>query len=343
MMERGGMFAKEVQIYAELFSKWPQTGDHLDPLFKWRPECFFTRSDVMVLEEISKDYRHIEYKGNFEMRHCQEMMKALAKMHASSLNFERETGERLSDSYGHLMFEVALQDGNTWFLAGLELVHFVATHYEEHFRDILVPEKQIFMQKLHQVFKYRDEGNDFEKVLCHRDLWHSNMFFKYSEENNEHIPKHCVMIDYQICSYHSPIFDLMISMFVSTRREFRDKELNNCFGFYFEYLVNTLKESFRFTEEEVEQLNFLKPGECEKIREYYYFYAMVLNCIFTPLTQLKPGTLTKMKRDDPQRYFTICNINRNEFTRDNMDRDPFYKEYMIEAVRELVEFVCKMK
>lgn len=68
---------------------------------------------------------------------------------------------------------------------------------------------------------------------------------------------------------------------------------------------------------------------------------MVLNCVFVPLTHLKPGILTTMQREEPKKYYEICNVDRNSFVRDIMENDPFYKEYVLEAIGELVEYLFK--
>lgn len=340
MMEKEGMFAKEVKIYRELLSQWPQSGDNFEPLFKWRPECYYTRSDLIVLEELEKGYRHLPFAGNYELPHCQEMLKALAKMHASSMNFEKVKlkGETMDKYFGHVLFNVALQEGNTWFNAGLELIYFIAVNNADHFKGVQLPEREGFLERLYEVFKFRNENDDFEKVFCHLDMWTSNQFFKYSEDGE---PGHCILIDFQIANYKSPVLDLLTALHVTTRRKFREQKLSNCFDFYLTYFKETLKNVFKYTDVEVDAIKLFKKEEFDKLRRHYKLYSLIINCVFVPLTQLKPGTLMGIKRNDPLKYFNICNINRNEFTKEHMDTDPYYKEYVLEAVEELVEYLFK--
>lgn len=339
MMQKEGMFRKETEIYAQLFSKWPQKTLTGHPDFKWRPECYYTGSDLIVLEELDPIlYKHVPYRVAFDVKHCQEMLRCLAKMHASSIHFEKKViQEPLNRNFGHLMFEVPMQEGNRWFNAGLELIYFVAVNYsEECYKHVKIPARDEFMRALYNVFQYRDEANEFEKVLAHRDMWSSNIFFKYSAEG---VPEHSIMIDFQICNYHSPVMDIMIAMFVTTRRQFREEHLNNCYAFYVDYLSHVLKDVFKFNDEEVDQLKFRKPEEFERIRRHYQFYAHIINCIFVPLIHLRPGTLQELQSKDPQRYFQVCNVNRNEFTKEQMDSDDHYRECVTEVVGELIEYL----
>lgn len=340
MMEKGRMFEKEARIYKEIFSAWPQSGLHFDVHFKWRPECYLVRNDVIVLENVAlrDEYRHISGKRELDLDHCKEMLKALAKLHASSLNFEKNylLGAKLNTSFGHLLFEVPLHEDNQWFKAGLQLIYFIAKTYSEHFSDILIPQKEEFMQVLNTVFKYRDEVDDFEKVLCHRDIWYSNLFFKYSAKG---LPEQCLIVDFQICDYKSPILDVLISLFVTTRRQFRNEQLDNCIKFYLQYIEQVLRESFNFSSTEVEDLLFLKNSEFERARRHYLLYALVINCVFIPLTHLPPGTLARIRNCDPRKYFEICNLDRNEFVYDMMQSDAYYRDYVLEVVRELLAFL----
>lgn len=338
MMEKGGMFEKEARIYKEIFSVWPQSGPHFDVNFKWRPECYLARSDVIVLEDLRGEYRHISGVRELDIAHCQEMLKALAKLHASSLNFEKNAlqGAKLDTSFGHLLFEVPLQEGNQWFKAGLQLIYFIAQKYPENFSDIEIPEKEEFMQVLNTIFKYRDEADDFEKVLCHRDIWYSNLFFKYSAKD---LPEQCLIVDFQICSYKSPILDVLMGLYMTTRRQFRDEQLHNCCMFYLQYIERVLRETFNFSSTEVGELLFLKRHEFERARKHFLFYALVLNCIFIPLTHLPPGTLDRIQKADPRKYYELCNVDRNEFTHEMMQSDGYYRDYVLEVVRELLEYL----
>lgn len=342
MIEQEGMFGKEVDIYANLFSKWPQSGGDFDSNFKWRPECFFTRPDVLVLEDLKDGYHQIPMRVEFNMNHVREMLKALAKMHASSYNFEKNqlNNDRLDNHYKELLFENPLKEGNGWFTSGLELIHSIAVNYSSYFRNIKIPRKEEFMNKLYKIYKYRDDHQDFDKVLCHRDIWTSNLFFKFSRNDPEfNNPSHCLIVDYQICSYQSPILDLLISLYVTTRRAFRQKELTNCFQFYVHYIQTVLRETFKFTDEEINNLNLSKSREFQKCRDYFLLYPLVVNCIYITLTHLEPGKLNNIHREDPKRYYYLCNVNRNDFVRENMETDVYYREYVLEVVGELLEYL----
>lgn len=342
MIEKEGMFGKEVQIYAQIFSKWPQSVCSIDTPFKWRPECYLTRPDILVLEDLKDNYRQLPMRMEYNMNHCRVMIKSLAKMHASSISFEKHqlNGDKLDKHFKDLLFENPLKEGNAWFISGLELIHSIAVNYSDYFKSVQIPSKTEFMDKLYRVYKYRDEIKEFEKVLCHRDIWNSNLFFSFSPNDTGLTdPSHCLIVDYQICCYQSPVMDLLIAIQLTTRREFRNKELKKCFQFYKDYMRSLLKQFFHFTDEDIQLLKFLEDNEFDICRDYYLLYPMVANCIYVTLTHLEPGKLNNIQRTDPQRYYSLCNVNRNEFVRENMEIDAYYRDYVLEVVGELLEYL----
>lgn len=344
MIEELGMFKKEAQIYAVLLPKMKNQLNDFDVDSKWRPHCYLSRDDCIVMEELDTSYKHLPDRMEFDSIHVIELLKTVAKMHASCIEFEKVQleGTPLDKDYAHLLKETPLDENNCWFKAGLELIYFIASKYLDSFsKKFNIPPKDDFMKLLNKIYVFRDDNPEFENVLCHRDLWTKNILFRFPADSEDYqTPEHCLVLDFQICRYHPPAVDVLLAIYFNTRRDLRRQELDNWTNFYLDYVKEYLKK-LDFPQSQLEKLRFLGKAEFEKSCEHFQLMPLVMNCIFVPLTHLEPGTLPTMQREEPGKYFELCNVSRNDFVAENMERDQYYREYVLEVVEELVEYLLK--
>lgn len=119
MMEEMGFFRKEVGIYSKILSSF----GHNDTTSKWRPNCYLTRDDLIVLEDLKwrQGFGMVHFQTSLKQPHLHLVLATVAQMHALSLNYEYNCvgGQRLDELYADVLFETSVTRDNSWFMAGL--------------------------------------------------------------------------------------------------------------------------------------------------------------------------------------------------------------------------------
>lgn len=103
-------------------------------------------------------------------------------------------------------------------------MHCFLDHYKEKMLD------RVF----ELVNVYREEGRF--KVLCHGDFWCNNVMFRYADGR----PEHCLLLDFQLCNFSSPAFDLNYFIFTSTQQDIKLSQLDHFIHFYHQELLTNL-------------------------------------------------------------------------------------------------------
>ncbi|GAB0089206.1 uncharacterized protein DMENIID0001_037100 [Sergentomyia squamirostris] len=340
MIERIGLFHKEVQLYSILLPKlkW-NTGSS-----KWRPNCYLSRYDLLIMEELGHlGYGHLPNRMEFTENHMQETLKCLARMHAASLEFETNHCEntRLDAIYGSLLFESQITGKNTWFKAGLEAVRAYAER-KSSFTDYKLIQEGKLMEMMERVYEFQETSLNYQNVLCHRDLWTKNIMFQFPKvETSDNLdyanPQHCLLMDFQICRYQPPAIDVLLTIFFNTRRPHRDQHFQTYLKFYHDFLTSELEQFDIDGNSKIPWNEFLT--SCE----YYKLMPLIFNCVYAPLTHLTPGVMVELQKSDPERYHIVCNQDRNDFVLDHMDHDQYYNDYVTEVMEELLEHLLLEK
>lgn len=90
--------------------------------YKWHPEVYLCREDVLVLEDlIQSNYKHHKFNLNLPDFLVWPALKCLAAMHANSIVYEVKTDTNIGADYVHL-FNRTITKGNTWVNSGLKVI-----------------------------------------------------------------------------------------------------------------------------------------------------------------------------------------------------------------------------
>lgn len=90
--------------------------------YKWHPEVYLCREDVLVLEDlIQSNYKHHKFNLNLPDVLVWPALKCLAAMHANSIVYEVKTDTNIGADYVHL-FNRTITKGNTWVNSGLKVI-----------------------------------------------------------------------------------------------------------------------------------------------------------------------------------------------------------------------------
>lgn len=340
MMESLGFFRKEVGVYSRILSEF---GHNEAASCKWRPNCYLTREDLIVLEDLKwqQGFSMIHFQTALEQSHLNLVLESVAQMHALSLNYEYNCvdGQRLDELYADVLFETTVIRDNSWFMAGLSGIKAIALNGTKYCAD--PAKKQIMEQqideKLNEIFEVVKPTHDFQSVLVHRDIWINNLMFQFEKDSSTgedklDTPKSCILLDFQICRYLPPIVDFLLTLYLTTRRSHRDEFFQDYLSFYYERLSDKMR-GFGLDPDQV-----LSRSELDRSLLHYKIIAHVFVGVYLGLTNLPENVLDQLHQDDPELYHQYCNSNRDEFLLKYLREDEFYRETMTECVEETVEY-----
>lgn len=132
MLIETGIFRKEVKLYEKLLCDLSELSGNEK---SWCPAAFFTRDDLLVLDDLSlKGFRILPFQYNFNQAQVETTLKSLASFHCSSIVYEHEGRKSISDEFSELLFETSVDD-ISWYHSGLK-VNISADILIEVFSDV---------------------------------------------------------------------------------------------------------------------------------------------------------------------------------------------------------------
>lgn len=172
---------------------------------------------------------------------------------------------------------------------------------------------------------------DVPLVLVHRDLWCNNLMFKLDESSN---PLHCIFIDFQTARYMALTVDVVMAIICTTRREHHERLFDYYIKFYYEHLQKCLESLEKAPE------TTMTPESFTKSCNFHKPFALVYNLIILMNTSMAREYFVDFTEDQ---YRDFAEGNRSKFVFDYMQKDPFYKECLVEAVEAVLEIFYKSK
>ncbi|XP_071442951.1 uncharacterized protein [Hetaerina americana] len=234
------------------------------------PMCFFTRGiasgpgtipipgsadeELIILEDVTqRGYRILENFPPMDVPHCRAALRALARLHASSIlleescraaqpaNFDprRDLFAGVKESF--LLNQKEGHTGYAWAKRCAESLTTASfTMWPELFRGVSRDSvMEGMMRGWTRVFEAAQPSDEFPNVLCHGDMWTNNIMF--SEEKGE---LDALLVDLQLVRYAPPAFDILLFLHVCTKRAFRERHLEELLKFYHEALGECLPAGF---------------------------------------------------------------------------------------------------
>ncbi|KAJ8676343.1 hypothetical protein QAD02_012130 [Eretmocerus hayati] len=180
---------------------------------KWSPRCHFASNQLLIFEDLRlKDFA-IRTSGLFDEASLKAAVETLASFHASSIVLQAEIGSgngtmRLDEAYPGAFQEKIFYEGHGKCAranrVGFKTLEKLARYFG--LDASLVPK---ILCRLCETVRPR-EGQC--NVICHGDLWRSNIMFADGSSN---FPS-CLLVDYQMLRYASPALDLAMLLYVHT-------------------------------------------------------------------------------------------------------------------------------
>lgn len=90
------------------------------------------------------------------------------------------------------------------------------------------------------IFELMKRKDSRFNVMCHGDIWANNVMFKYNKDSGK--VEECLLVDFQISNYNSPMLDLLYFIYSSTRHDIKMQKVDQILHYYHAQLVANLKK-----------------------------------------------------------------------------------------------------
>ncbi|XP_044727790.1 uncharacterized protein LOC123291540 [Chrysoperla carnea] len=217
----------------------------------WGAKHFQFEKDetLLILEDISVHGFMLGKIEIFDLDHCKMGLKALARLHAFSIQLENEKCKDNPNYNNHYhshpaAFDEALFSYRNQYAAGYMKASLRCLQLGFDYIPHLSMDERIEMKKkiknvlIDFVELFEQPSKKFQNVFCHGDLWHKNIMFKYSDET----PIDCNFVDFQELRYLPGAHDMLFFIYVNTTQEFRKENLYKLIEYYYEELYNEIKK-----------------------------------------------------------------------------------------------------
>lgn len=336
-MASTNLFHKETAIYSELLAPMLSTAS-----FKFAARSYFSRDDILVLDDLSvQGYTLMPSRVGLSRKHVRIVLKSLAEMHARSMHFEQEILKKPLDKvYDETLFEVQISRDIAWFTTGLKTIEMMALKRSKYAKDPEVCQliRDKFMKGLDRIYDLvREVPKKYKKVLCHRDIWPNNLMFKFetsgktSDDIDYSNPLDCILVDFQLARCLPPAVDIMMALYMLQRTKEREtdfldnlKHYHGCLGTSLKWLNMNIEEVLPFHE---------LIDSCEHFR----LLGVLIKAVYVQTTLTPNGEMDKLRIDDSK--FRDFIVNDRSLLLEYVDTDELFRDWMLEAVEELVEMI----
>ncbi|KAH8246506.1 hypothetical protein KR038_006588 [Drosophila bunnanda] len=309
-LAKEAIFQKEAWLYESLLCEMQKYSST-----KWSAECYFTRSDLLVLEDIKlKGYRAAETPELSE-DNMQQLMKSMAAFHAASLIYEHKTQNNIGQAYADHLLEITVASEIAWFTTGLAAVLAAVRSLDQYQgkREQNFIDTQL-LRIMEKIYDQAAPSKKYKNVLCHRDLWTGNIFFPAEKSAS------ALLIDFQTCRYTPPASDLNFSLYMNLSSQNRRNMERKCIDLYYSFLVKNLSDF------ELEKL-VIEKAELLESYEDYRLFGVVYRAVAATIVKVPPEFVT-----NDFKY-----VDRSRVILSHMAKDQEFGRYMEECCVDVME------
>ncbi|KAH8339398.1 hypothetical protein KR074_004495 [Drosophila pseudoananassae] len=328
--ERKGVFRKESVIYSQLL---PQIQKYATK--KLYPKCYYSRNDILVLEDLTINYRHLKPSENYTKEHYKVVLEHLADMHASSIAWEEKDNINVDQLNKDVLVELHVSAGNSWYMTGLKATVFLASRHPQ----LQTKEAQYFINnKLYNLLTKAEElvkpSKTIRNVFCHRDTWDRNILYQFPSESSTQ-PSACCIVDFQLAKFCSPTLDVLFLLYIVASAKVREEIYDECLEHYYNSLKSHLirlgfGEKLPITRE-------IFMAECQRTR----LAALIIWALTEPQTKMSAAVSNRLRSEEPEKFDFYLNTDRSELLIRVMKLQPGYEETIMLPIKELVDYLME--
>uniref|UniRef100_A0A1Q3FPF5 Putative juvenile hormone-inducible protein n=1 Tax=Culex tarsalis TaxID=7177 RepID=A0A1Q3FPF5_CULTA len=320
-------FSKEAELFHELLPKLSKFG-------KFVPECLFQKDNELLVFKNAKleGFKVLDgNRGLLDLIHLEQVLRALARLHAASFALEAELGKSIVEVFPGVLDENAwVKQENHARTLELEVVIktlcAVIDHYEKP-----EPRKEDLLRQIpnciRQLYELVKSSTVCRNAVSHSDLWNNNIMFCHNESG---VPVDCLLVDFQLARYAPPAYDFNMLAALTTTREFRRKHLTFLQGFYYQSLKTELLRH---------GLNIEQILSHEEFRESCKFYqrAGAIDSFIISHITLLPRNLLDETFSSAEQFERFDEKFKIEKCLKAFDEDVHYRERMVDIIETLYE------
>ncbi|KAK7794868.1 hypothetical protein R5R35_013585 [Gryllus longicercus] len=307
---------------------------------KWAPHCYLTRDDIIIMEDLGIfNFRILNSRDLLDWSHCVTVLKKIASFHAASIIFEEKEKQNLEktcrivdlhpDCFTDVIDRAMSDDKNKgWFLAGVRAIVALVPYLSKYQHSTKL--QRMIQEKIPTVFESvggLKTSDKYRNVVCHGDLWSSNILFNYGEDSR---PDTARFVDYQVLRYAPPATDLVIFINTTTNQNFRKRHNKDMLKIYYKEFNSELQE-YGLSANEI--LSF------EELHESFEHFSPAGRAIAGLYYQLILMDHEKKNSlfSSPENYSTFFLIDRSSDVRECFLKDEVFRYRMEEALNELID------
>ncbi|KAG5872542.1 hypothetical protein JTB14_038175 [Gonioctena quinquepunctata] len=236
-------YKKEAFFYTVFVPLLKEMG--LDSVASFAPKCYSVRkNEFILLEDISiEGYSSLDVATPFDHSHLLEVLKQLAKLHATSFILEEKLSKslrktvRIDEFYGKFLEETFYRKDIS------EVVVVILNYFLEKMPDILMKiSGDDFLKRVDGKFaKWFEDvkrSQKYRNVVNHGDTWCNNILFRKNQDNRT---ISSFIVDYQSMRYCPPAFEVLCILYCTTDRKTRTKHFDNLLKSYYSEMKSILE------------------------------------------------------------------------------------------------------
>ncbi|XP_071052444.1 uncharacterized protein [Onthophagus taurus] len=304
------------------------------------PKCYYIKnSEYIVLEDLNRcGFFSINTKSLLNVTQVDHLLSSLAKYHAASITYEIKKGKELDkdfqlcEEFPDELKEVYYRNFPDGKDVLLSIKNTIASQINL-FEDIVCKSapKDKLITSLEQLWDsikdYAKPSQQYKNVMCHGDLWQSNLMYSTSKSQ-------FAIIDQQMIRYCPPALDVMGFIYLTTDKELRNNHLNTLLKKYYCYLRNELQKYQIYLDVLIPEEEFLK--SCE----HYKLFAIMQAFSYAQITYIPCQLFEKiMGGDDGKTKFLF--ESRASVVKNLCEEEPEYKKRQLDVLIDFVEYAEK--
>lgn len=338
-----GAFSKEIFIYNDLVEMMNNNG--ISGINDCVVPCYFTRhNNLLIFDDYAfYGYKTLEARTPFDLDTIKIVIDKMAKFHSFSiiveekLSKERKTKFCLNKHYSKelqegMMFKSETNQAALVFSTGVDTV---AHQLDLFFGLDFTKSNPELMKKVDKTFEATFElvkpSKEFRNVICHGDLWSTNVLMRYDENG---VVSDCRMIDFQLCRYCPPSHDLLNLIFMTTDRKFRKDHFNYLIELYYRELSKYLADYKYDIQEIIPYSSYLDSIE-------NMMPQAISQCVCSFQMILLNSEITKEYMTNEASAENVLVGNRKDFVTQLFLRDPLFRARARDSLEDLIEVALK--